>query len=88
MYLPVTTTDSMRGPLFLFELEFVEFVNFLAAQESIPMKRSRQAGNRFLGSLKDFTNSGSGSLVFSSIVDSPRVFISRLFVRHFLLVVF
>jgi hypothetical protein len=39
------------------------------------------------GLFKRVTNSGSGSLVFSSIADSPRVFIPRLFLRHFLLVV-
>jgi hypothetical protein len=36
------------------------FVNVYGAQESVPRNRFRQAGNRFSGSLKRFTNTGSG----------------------------
>ncbi len=36
------------------------FVNVYGAQESIQRNRFRQSGNRFLGSLKMFKNTGSG----------------------------
>ncbi len=44
------------------------------AQESIPRNRLRQAGNRFLGSLKRFLNSGSRGRDYAQFVFYQSVF--------------